>query len=219
MFFDDDDTHLGKLYDFDDDGKTSMFEAFIAYKMFEEATKEDDDEFYGSDYDFLQKKRVKPVYSYEEKKKVKPVITPVNKDTIEAAHDNLAEQKTQGWEHIFIKLFIVACTLAIFLIPIYNLAKDPVTYHRAVSLVDKGEYAKAKELFLKVDNVIFKDTLAYIELCNGHIHFENGEYELANYDMRFNKFEYLSPEEAAEVEQFRDRVEFAYEAWLKKNSK
>lgn len=35
---------LGGLFDFDGDGKTSMFETFLAYKMFEECTKEDEDE-------------------------------------------------------------------------------------------------------------------------------------------------------------------------------
>ena len=102
------------------------------------------------------------------------------------------------------RVIACCCIIAIIAKPISDYAAETKRqnliyeqYDRAVSLVDSGAYQEAGALFEEIRSENYRDTKAYIRLCDAHIKQEKGDIDSAFNDVVCSefKFSYLTAEQ------------------------
>lgn len=90
------------------------------------------------------------------------------------------------------------------------------TYEQAVDLVEDGSYDEAKALFDGIEEKSYKDTSAYIQLCDGLINYEKGDIMDAYFSLKDVKFRYIPQDEQEAIENFRAKLNEEYEVYSAK---
>ena len=113
---------------------------------------------------------------------------------------------------------IVAVSLVLIAIPIIKTVKISVTYNKAVSLVDSASYEMAEEIFKEIEDKHYRDTSAYLLLCEAHKDYNAGYIPSAHYALDKANFHYLSKEQKKEVNDFSSKLKTEYDAYIKRKS-
>lgn len=309
------DDFFGGLFDFNGDGKTTWGEKFLAYKIFEETTKEECDDIDNDDNDYEIEDDFIPTYhatpksapvvapssvpqpkastpeplskeNYPQRKKalessihasirtgllLSPIPIVVMGATIDSfdaynSSDVFASilffgvglvvlgiiwvcaicSISQNWKDLHIlkenyqKLLpedeqsaihkkkhkgriITSCIIGVViagLITLWavNFAKLANTYDKAVTFVDRSSYKEAIELFEEIKEKKYRDTAAYILLCEAHSDYDRGDISSAYYDMKSAHFSHLSSKQEKSVNDFAAILKDEYDVYLKEKS-
>lgn len=109
---------------------------------------------------------------------------------------------------------IGAGILILITVSVVRLSRTGIIYDEALDQIEAGNYQQAAAILQQIEKNDYKDTKGLLLLCKAHQEYDSGRALTAYYTMQDARIYYISAEQKAEIDSFRQMLQSEYDAYI-----